>query len=264
MARVRSPNYPQVDLASALAMARKLFDKDGRNKIPQLALASHLGHDSLSGPALGKIGALRAYGVVEGTGDENRVSEEAITALMAPEESSEKSEALQRMALRPPLFSDISKEFPTPPSDSNLKYWLVKRGFSSEAATKAARTYLATIALVTVADRDCDSRSSPDDDGEIMQAVEPHRQTRQSRSGQVAGGGWPVAPQGMRREIVALDEGDVTISFPENLSSDSFADLEDHLRIFIRKMQRRVRPTANIIEDDEGAGDPPKKDDVFD
>ncbi|MGX8010966.1 hypothetical protein ACVDG8_019405 [Mesorhizobium sp. ORM8.1] len=87
MANVRSPNYPVVDLAGALILARKVYDRDGRNKVSKSALAAHLGHESLSGPALGKIGALRAYGLVDGAGDEIRITEDAITALMAPEDS---------------------------------------------------------------------------------------------------------------------------------------------------------------------------------
>jgi chromosome condensin MukBEF complex kleisin-like MukF subunit len=44
----------------------------------------------------------------------------------------------------------------------------------------------------------------------------------------------------MRQEAITLDEGDVVISFPENLSAQSFGDLKDHLALFIKKMQRRA------------------------
>lgn len=43
----------------------------------------------------------------------------------------------------------------------------------------------------------------------------------------------------VRKEVV---EGDVVISFPENLSAQSFEDLKDHLDLFIRKIQRRAVP----------------------
>jgi hypothetical protein len=38
-----------------------------------------------------------------------------------------------------------------------------------------------------------------------------------------------------------LDEGDVVITFPENLSADSFGDLQAYLDLFIKKMQRRAK-----------------------
>jgi hypothetical protein len=44
----------------------------------------------------------------------------------------------------------------------------------------------------------------------------------------------------MRREVITLDEGDVVITFPENMSAESFGGLKDHLDLFIKKMQRRA------------------------
>lgn len=157
MAKVRSPNYPMLDLGAALIAARKAFSKDNRNKMSKGALAKHLGHDSLSGPALGKIGSLRAYGLIEGNGDELKVTDDAVHAMMAPEGSAERSAAMLKMATQPKLFQEIRKDFPTLPSADNLKFWLVKRQFASDAAEKAAKTYLATMRLVDGGPQEYDS-----------------------------------------------------------------------------------------------------------
>ena len=53
-----------------------------------------------------------------------------------------------------------------------------------------------------------------------------------------------------RREIITLDEGDVVLTFPANLSPASFEDLKDHLELFIKKMQRRA---AMQSKNDEAA-----------
>jgi hypothetical protein len=253
MAKVRSPNYPVVDLSGALVMARKLFDKDGRNRVSKQALASHLGHDTLSGPALGKIGALRAYGLVDGNGDDNRITDDAVTALMAPDGTPDKAEALRRLAFAPGLFREIRKDFLSPPSDSNLRYWLVKRGFSAEAAAKAAKTYLATVALVTNAERDYVQHSAPTIEEMAMQAMEPS--TPMPSRSSVAPGAVLASPlePGTRREVITLDEGDVVITFPASLSPISFQDLEAHLELFVRKMQRRaaVSPPVLVLEEEE-------------
>jgi hypothetical protein len=42
-------------------------------------------------------------------------------------------------------------------------------------------------------------------------------------------------PQGMRKAMFPLDEGDVTLIFPEGLSSDSLTDLGAYLDIFLKK-----------------------------
>jgi hypothetical protein len=134
MAKIRSPNYPMLDLGAALVATRKAYEKDNRNKMSKGALAKHLGHDSLSGPALGKLGALRAYGLIDGAGDELKITNEAVHALMAPEGSAERSTAMLKLATQPKLFQEIRKDFPTVPSADNLKFWLVKRQFASDAA----------------------------------------------------------------------------------------------------------------------------------
>jgi hypothetical protein len=58
---------------------------------------------------------------------------------------------------------------------------------------------------------------------------------------------------GVRREVFALDEGDVTLTFPEKMSSGSYEDLEAYLKIFLRKAKRQVDVSkAAAIE----SGDP--------
>jgi hypothetical protein len=48
------------------------------------------------------------------------------------------------------------------------------------------------------------------------------------------------AHAGVRREVFALDEGDLVISYPENLSLASYDDLETYLQLFLRKAKRRA------------------------
>jgi hypothetical protein len=52
----------------------------------------------------------------------------------------------------------------------------------------------------------------------------------------------PDAPpaKGTRREVFALDEGDVVLTFPADLSATSFEDLDAYLKVFISKMRRRA------------------------
>jgi hypothetical protein len=44
----------------------------------------------------------------------------------------------------------------------------------------------------------------------------------------------------MRQDIITLDEGDVVLTFPANLTPESFGDLKAHLDLFIKKIQRRA------------------------
>lgn len=164
MAKVRSPNYPSMPLAAALEAVRPAFKNENRNKMSRSVLAKHLGYTSLNGRALGKIGAVRSYGLLEGAGDELRISDDAVTALMAPADSPDRSAALGRLAHRPSLFQELRKDFPdTLPSVDNLKFSLIKRQFTPDAAEKAAKSYLSTMSLVAGVP---DAYNPPDDDEE--------------------------------------------------------------------------------------------------
>ncbi len=237
MAKVRSPNYPALDLAAALKAVRKALDKDNRNKMSQAALGKHLGHDSLSGPALGKIGALRAYGLIDGKGDELRITDDAVTALMAPPGSPEGVDTIRRLAAKPSLFQDIQKEFTTPPSAENLKFWLIKRQFAPEAAEKAANCYLSTMQLAEWGSLDYDPASS--EHKEIL--TEMRRDTaRDVLDRPISLISYPKAKGPMLQEVINLAEGPVTLSFPGDLSPESYEELKASLELFLRRAQRRA------------------------
>lgn len=240
MAKVRSPNYPVMDLGAALKGARKALDKDNRNKMSQAALGKHLGHESLSGPALGKIGALRAYGLIEGKGDNLKITDDAVNALMAPMGSPDRSAAITVLASRPKLFQDIQKEFATPPSQDNLKFWLIKRKFASDAAEKAAKCYLATMRLVDGGGQEYDSA-----DEEAEQPENPPV-TPQAQPSTKPGFTPPQAKPGMMQEVFNLDEGPVTLTVPATLSEESYTDLADQLELFLRRAKRRAGTQAEL------------------
>ncbi len=238
MARVKSPNYPRLSLGEALTAVRKAFEKDNRNKMSQGALAKHLGHDSLSGPALGKIGALRAYGLIEGHGDELRVSDNAVTALMAPEDSTERALALSALAAKPKLFQEIRGEFATPPSVENLKFWLVKRKFAQDAAETAAKSYLATLRLVAGGPAEYNPTEKEAGKEPAMSAASP--ETRSLLDRPVSSIQPPKATSPMLQEVFNLEEGPVTLSYPSVISVESYEELKAAFQLFLLRAQRRA------------------------
>lgn len=50
----------------------------------------------------------------------------------------------------------------------------------------------------------------------------------------------PPPPKGARREVFALDEGDVVLTYPDELSEDSYGDLDGYLSLFLKKARRRA------------------------
>lgn len=150
MSRTRSPNYPSMSLGEAIEAMRPILEKDGRNKISRPTVARHLGYTSLNGRSLGKIGALRAYGLLDGNGDELRVSDTCMALLRAPENSPARREAIREAFDGPPLFRELNAERGDDRiSKENLVWQLDQRGFTPEAAQRAAETYLESEKLVS-------------------------------------------------------------------------------------------------------------------
>lgn len=239
MAVARSPNYPQIDLAAALDLMKVAYKAEGRNKMSRSVLASHFDYSSLNGRALMKIGAVRAYGLIEGKEDELRITSDAIICLEAPEGSVDRAEAITKCALGPSVFREIAETYPTLPSEQNLRFHLIKKTFTAEAAGKAAQNYLSTMRLV--AESGGNSSEPAFDDGytqneETLQEVE-RPQARVARSIQ--------AVEGTRTAVFTLEEGDVTLTFPAELSEESYSELGAYLDIFLKRAQRG---RASIID----------------
>lgn len=147
--KIRSPNYPMMDLGESIEAVRNVYAKERRAKFPRQSLAGHLGYSSLNGRALSKIGALRAYGLIEGREDALQVSSTAMAILEAPKDSDDYVRSMHEAFNSPPLFVRIAQEHGGEnPSDQTLRWWLAKHGYVGDAADKALKVYLSSAALV--------------------------------------------------------------------------------------------------------------------
>ncbi len=147
-AKSRSPNYPSMSLGESIEAIRKVYESERRAKFPRSSLAGHLGYSSLNGRALAKIGAIRAYGLIDGREDSLAVSSVAIALLEAPKDSEDYRAALIQAFNSPPLFARIVSEHVETPSHQTLRWWLNKQGYLGDAADKALRVYLDSSELV--------------------------------------------------------------------------------------------------------------------
>ena len=213
MAKARSPNYPTTDLGSALELIRPAFKAENRNKMSRAVLARHMGDNTLNGRALTKLGAVRAYGLIEGSGDDLRLSDDAVFVLASPDKvNAFYRDALERLAFKPQLFQDIKKQFTSSlPSEHNLSFWLVQQHFTQEAAGKAAKSFLTTMRLVY---DEASTYNPPPQNNEEAPAVTPQSQAQPAGASMAGKGGVAVDAAVVRRAVFTLDEGDVTHPIP--------------------------------------------------
>lgn len=147
MARVRSPNYPQLDLGEAISRVAQVFAKDHKHSAPKEVVVQHLGYSGLNGASLSALSALEKYGLLDRDGEKYRVSDRSI-AILHPRTPQEKAEAVQAAARSPVLFAELLEEFPdSAPSDENLRAFLIRRGFATSALGKVIDGFRKTMDL---------------------------------------------------------------------------------------------------------------------
>jgi hypothetical protein len=255
MARSRSPEYPAIGLGEAIEKVKSIYEKDYQNKLSKEVIASHLGYKGLSGASLPILSALNKYGLLEGRGNETRVSDLALNIVVHDPGAPERMVAINNASTNPDLFLELFRKFPKgKASDSAIRGHLLLKKFIPSAADTAIRAFRETNQLVEEEEK-AYKKQNP----EAALQVEMEEQMQEAiDSGQWSAMGSAlvrpsavvqrpeesVARTDSRKEIIALDEGDVVITFPENLSAESFGDLQAYLELFIKKMQRRAKGAA--------------------
>ena len=235
MAKVRSPSYPAIGLKEAIEKAEAVYRNDYQNPVPRSVAAKHMGYESLNGKSLGVLAALLKYGLLEGRGDSTRVSDTALQIIAHPIGAPERADAIAAAATRPELFGDLDKRYPDGKgSDAAIRAYLLTQKFIPQAADTVLRTYRETKQLV-----ETENAGFPKGELEEPDDMQP----------QAGGGVLPppsgfraatVSTTGTRRAVFNLSEGEVVITFPAELSSESVGDLQDYLATFMKKARREA------------------------
>lgn len=222
MARIRSPNYPQVELHDAVELTRKIFDSEGQNFAPRDVVAEILGYSSVNGASEKKVSAITAYGLLDRNADrELRVSDLAMRVLH-PENDQEEAEALSEAAHAPNLFQEINEKWPdTLPGDANLRSYLIRRGFNQNAVEQVIKVFRSAMSLAKV---ETEAHDSPEDEGV------PEASPDQPTGGKVM---QPQPPTHGATKPIIFDM--------ETISGQYSFDNADDLEKFIKKLEQ-IRP----------------------
>lgn len=260
MAKTRSPEYPAIGLKDAIDRVKLVYDKDYQNQLPKKVIAGHMGYKGISGTSLTVLSSLSKYGLLEGRGDETRVSDLALAIIAHAPGTAERIEALRKAASNPELFAELDAKFPNgKASDSALRSYLLTEKFIPEAADTAIRSYRETKQLVESESVGyvAPVKEQPMTNAETAWTSDPKKWPAPSPGllDRPASSIQPLAATAqMLQEIFNLNEGPVTLAFPSNLSQESYEELKDQLELILRRAQRRarLRDIAKMpLEDDE-------------
>lgn len=148
--RKKSPRAPSMALDEAIERVMKAYDKDRLHPAPTDVVAQHLGYKGASnGAALSALASLRYYGLLERPRDGMlAVSKEVEAYKFSP--SDEIRGALLRSFLRrPALFAELLDKYGSRlPSDANLKYDLIQRGFLPATAAALVTVFKRSVEFV--------------------------------------------------------------------------------------------------------------------
>jgi len=220
VSRSRSPNYPQIGLREAVQRVKSVYESDYRSSLTRALTAERLGYSGVNGKSLAVIAALGKFGLLEGKGEDLRVSELAVRIIAHPPGSPERMQALAEAASRPGLFQAIAQRFPGKgASDGTIRAFLMTEGFIPPAAETALRAWRETQQMIA-------------------------QESEMDPASPAAASAAPAAPApgetGLRRAVFGLAEGEVTITAPVFLSAASVNDLQDYLDVFMKRARREA------------------------
>src|SRR5260370_3686994 len=143
----RSPNYPAVDLAEAIRLAKLIWDKEKRTAVAPEVLVGAWDYKGLSGPGRTKIGALKKYGLLEDQDHGLRISDLAMRIIHSDEGSDERLAGIREAATKPELFKELLKTHPDASEGAIKSYLVLNKEFSDAGATLCAGAFKAALSL---------------------------------------------------------------------------------------------------------------------
>lgn len=240
----RSPRYPNIALSDAISKVRMVYEKEHMSQASPAVVAEAMGYSGINGASLKMLSSLRKYGLLEGRGDDLRVSKDGQTLIIDQPGSPDYREAIRRTALKPELFSDLKRQFPGQASDRNISIFLEKQGFKPDAAALAAKNFRETMALV---DAEPGAYNQSGQSEEPQKSVgQPEMRAESQRSSAQANeeARWDFAPRPAQTEIKVLLDGN-------HLKISAWVDLEG-----LKRLQRILKANAELLEDAEKEGSP--------
>ncbi|WP_143763006.1 hypothetical protein [Ramlibacter tataouinensis] len=175
--RKKSPRAPSIALDEALDRAFRVYEKERLHPAPSDVVAQHMGYKNANnGNALSALASLRYYGLLDRPKEGLfAVTKEVEAYRFAPNEELKRS-FLVRFLATPPLFAELLDRYQSGlPSDGNMRYELIQRGFLPGSAESVVGVFKRSVAFAGVFDAPADAAPAPveDEPAEVISAGTP-------------------------------------------------------------------------------------------
>lgn len=240
----RSPRAPSVPLDEAIERARRVYAKENCHPAPADAVAQHLGYtNARNGAAASAIATLRYYSLVErGETKTIVVSKELQDYIFAPS-SDIKRGLLIKWLRTPPVFNELLDEYVGHlPSDETLKFRLIQKGFSPEAADSCRDVFKQSVAFAGIyEEEEADSGVSPEQ-GQVFDEPSPRESVSRDNDGGLSG-----ASIAFRSQEIDSDFDRI----PVRLSGGRRAWIEVPSPLYVKDKERLKAQIDLLLTDDE-------------
>lgn len=152
--RVRSPNYPAINLEEALKRAHEFFDIENRHAANIEVASQHWGYKNYSSGGSLVIAALTSFGLMEdeGVGADRKVRLSPLGTRIVNDErpnSLEQMEGLKKAALLPKIHQELWGLWGNSlPSNENMRFYLLNdRGFNRGTVDQFIDQYRHTLSF---------------------------------------------------------------------------------------------------------------------
>jgi hypothetical protein len=152
--RKKSPRAPSMPLNEALDRALKVYEKERLHPAPVEVIAASMGYKSANnGSALSAIASLRYYGLLERPKEGFLAVTKKVESYKFTPSDSQRKELLIDFLKSPPLYAELVEQYSTGlPSDANLKYDLIQRGFIPGAAESTLNCFKQSVSFAAYFD----------------------------------------------------------------------------------------------------------------
>jgi hypothetical protein len=253
----RSPAYPGINLKLAIEKAQAFYMYERRAEASVSVAVKHWGYAASSSGGKQILAALISYGLMEDRGNgehrQVRLTDLAFEILLDERpHSAERDDAIRRAALLPKIHAELFAHWSDGlPSTENVRhYLLVVKKFNDNSVDDFIKQLRITADFAKIyAQRtnkhNADLSEAPDPSvnnaeglvvaNERVGGLKPAQPVAQDEPPPTAGG------NRLRQDTFTLDEGQVVLQWPANLSEASFEDMKDWLDLQMRKIRRGVQ-----------------------
>jgi hypothetical protein len=206
------------------------------------------------------ISTLRQFGLIGDVGNKKsgqfKVSELAMTILLdTRDQSPERDRAIKKAALRPPIYRELLNHWGGKlPADATMgTYLTLQKGFNDQSVASFIEDFRHTIEFAKLSSADImqpageedGDGSDPENGAADGERNDSHKRQHRRRPMQA----------GIKEDVFTLDEGDVVLQWPEDMTSESLTDVESWLKLVIGKLKRSVGGTPKAKNPERAAAE---------